>query len=78
MPKRLTRYEKLADPGTMVELSALRDLMADCLGRMDRLGLTDVAQHLDLALVRFDEAYPVGAFVRVALEREDDAAKETG
>jgi hypothetical protein len=62
----------------MIELSAIRDLLAECLERMDRLDLTDVVQHVDLALVRFDEAYPVGAFLRAAREREDDASREAG
>jgi hypothetical protein len=45
----------LEDPKVKAELCELRQLMADCLDRMDALSLNDLAPHLDLALALFDE-----------------------
>ncbi|MDB5672564.1 MAG: hypothetical protein JWO25_3523 [Alphaproteobacteria bacterium] len=45
----------LNDPKVRAELSELRELMANCLDRMDALSLNDLAPHLDLALALFDE-----------------------
>jgi hypothetical protein len=45
----------LNDPAVRAELSELRELMAQCLDRMDALSLNELAPHLDLALALFDE-----------------------
>ena len=45
----------LNDPKVHAELRELRELMAQCLDRMDALSLNELAPHLDLALALFDE-----------------------
>ncbi|MEI9899152.1 MAG: hypothetical protein WDN31_02405 [Hyphomicrobium sp.] len=71
------RIQKLSDTATRERLRELRTQLADCLARMDELGLWDVSQHMDMALARFDENYPVEAFERAAEKDEQERRRRS-